>query len=104
MRMQANINASPIIGEIHQISITLNSLSDDVPMSKLDELLEGISEEKLRKLLQTTTVSTRKEDRSKHISEVLYEQIYDPLNELTALAKVAHDVLPLTYFSSSRNS
>ena len=95
MRMQANLNASPIIQEINKISITLNSLGDNVDHTKLDELLEGISEENLHKLLITTTVSTRKEDRCKHVAEVLYESVLESLSELSALTKTANDLLPL---------
>ena len=98
LRLQANLNASPVMPKINEAVMKQNAVSEDVSCDFLEELLvgRGLNEKGLDKLLMITTVSTRKEERCKQITAILFAGEIAMLNELGALATSGKTVLELS--------
>ena len=98
LRLQTNLNASPVIPKINEAVMKQNAVSEDVSCEFLEELLvgRGLNEKGLDKLLMITTVSTRKEERCKQITAILFAGEIAMLNELGALATSGKTVLELS--------
>ena len=98
LRLQTNLNASPVIPKINEAVVKQNAVSEDVSCEFLEELLagRGLNEKAFDKLLMITTVSTRKEERCKQIAAILFSGEMAALNELGALATAGKTVLELS--------
>ena len=97
MRLQANLNASPLFAKINTTIQKQNELGDELSIENLEAILaeRGLTEKGLDKLLTITTVSARKEERCKHIASIIFASEMILINELSSLAETAKNALQL---------
>ena len=95
MRLQANLNASPLFAKINATIHKQNELGDELNIENLEALLaeRGMTEKGLDKLLTITTVSTRKEERCRHIASIIFASEMILINELSSLTETAKNAL-----------
>jgi hypothetical protein len=98
MRLQNNLNASPLFSKISEAVMKQNEVSEDITCDFLDELLleRGLNSKALDKLLTITAVSTRKEERCRQITAILFAGEIAMLSEMGALTASAKTSLELS--------